>query len=536
MAINIPMPGQPGDALLKGIDTGSSLFARIMQPKLEREKMQQLESHFQQELALRKAAQARAGANADLQRALLQQRLDNANPAKKLQNQMAFLKNLQEMAGGREEATPASQMPSYIPGIGGANKENGNLMSMLLEEKAQGLGALPEENPFVNALAENENEMPLQIPKEENIPALNPNATSEYALNKPKSINGIPLDYLMQALTAKSLGVPLPKQGGKEGVLHGPARDAADLARAKELYGENSETYQNAKALYEANLGSKKDLRDLRARTKAGLRPGEKEFFDKNTGVPLGKEMPLTAKERESEEGNILFNDLYPYVYKGASPLSGQNSIRNFAKAIQNYSTDKTAQKIVDDYLLADKMLGATTVNEASTLKAGRTNRTYAMLKETLDAQDIPNTVKKLFKEYGLPASAQLKASMRYQELLSKARKHARTSTPATQKLYYNPELQAKNENSTLEGNPVALDNKVVVVSPEGKRFRTTKENASHLPEGWRPELQAKNENSILEGGSPAPDNKVIVISPEGKRFRTTKENASHLPEGWRNE
>ena len=95
MALNIPMPGQPGDALLKGIDTGSTLFSRIMQPKLEREKMQQLEAHFQQELALRKAAAARAGANADLQRALLQQKLDNANPAKKLQNQMALLKNLQ---------------------------------------------------------------------------------------------------------------------------------------------------------------------------------------------------------------------------------------------------------------------------------------------------------------------------------------------------------------------------------------------------------------------------------------------------------
>jgi hypothetical protein len=167
----------------------------------------------------------------------------------------------------------------------------------------------------------------------------------------------------------------------------------------------------------------------------------------------LGKEIPLTAKERESEEGNILFNELYPHVYKGAAPFSGEGSIGRLQQAAAHYKSDPKARKLFDNFLLADKMLAATTVNEASTLKAGKTNTTYKMLKESLAAHDIPKLIKKLTQEYGLPASAQMKAAMRYQELLSDARKKARKSTPATQRLFYDPEIQAQHEAQQAEGN-----------------------------------------------------------------------------------
>ncbi len=97
---------------------------------------------------------------------------------------------------------------------------------------------------------------------------------------------GIDLDLLRQnpilrGFFKKKFGVdPL---AGESEVLHGPVRDAADLAKGKKQYGEDSEIYQNAKAQYDASLDAKKDLRDLRARTKAGLKEGEKEFFDPNT-------------------------------------------------------------------------------------------------------------------------------------------------------------------------------------------------------------------------------------------------------------
>lgn len=132
-------------------------------------------------------------------------------------------------------------------------------------------------------------------------------------------------------------------------------------------------------------------------------------------------------------------------------------------------------------------MLAATTVNEASTLKAGRTNRTYNMLKESLDAQDVPKIIKKLIKQYGLPASAQLKASMNYQKALSDARQKARKGTPATQKLFYNPEMQAQHEAQTNEEQPNSNKNKaVIVIDPNGKKYETTEANATHLPKGWK--------------------------------------------------
>lgn len=236
------------------------------------------------------------------------------------------------------------------------------------------------------------------------------------------------------------------------GAYQGPARNAIDLERLKKSAGENSDVYQNAKADYDVSIAAKKDLRDLRARTKEGLKPGEKQFYDEKTGVPLGKEIPLTAKERESEEGNILFNELYPYVYKGGAPFSGEGSITRLENAARNYKTDPKARQLFDDFLLSDKMLAATTVNEASTLKSGKQNQTFNVLKESLTANDIPKLAKKFMKEYQIPASAQLNASMRYQKALSEARKKARKSTPATQKLFYDPEMQAQQETNQLEG------------------------------------------------------------------------------------
>ncbi len=72
----IPLPGNMIDTLMKGVDTGSTLYSRAMQPILEREKQKQAEAHFQEQLKLQKAAAARASANTDIHRAILQQQLE----------------------------------------------------------------------------------------------------------------------------------------------------------------------------------------------------------------------------------------------------------------------------------------------------------------------------------------------------------------------------------------------------------------------------------------------------------------------------
>lgn len=419
MALNIPNTDLPGASFLKGIDTGSTMFSRLMQPVLEREKQKQQAEQFAQELALKKQQEARLGANSGLNSKILQQQLlklqHSNDPAYEIQQ----LQQMMQALGGGKQSQPQGMQQQPMP----------------TQEEGEGMGMFSPEG-----LQEAQQQAPEQ--------STQPNMLGQVGIDM-EAIKNSPI---LRGYFKKHFGID--PAGGESNVLHGPARDAADLAKLKKEVGENSEVYQNAKNAYDAQLDAKKDLRDLRARTKQGLKPGEKEFFDEQTGEPLGKEIPLTSAERQSEEGNILFNELYPYVYKGAAPFSGEGSIRRLEQAAANYKKDPKARKLFDDFLLAEKMLAATTVNEASTLKAGRTNRTYNMLKESLDAQDVPKTIKKLIKQYGLPASAQLKASMNYQKALSDARQKARKGTPATQKLFYNPEMQEQNEAQLNEEQP----------------------------------------------------------------------------------
>lgn len=111
MALNIPLPGDYGTAFNNGVNSGGSLFSRIMQPIIERERMKQAEAHFQEQLKLQKAAAARAGANSDLQRKLLMQKLD---PMRDI-NQLKLL--MREFGGeGKSQQQPTNQA-SYIPEI-----------------------------------------------------------------------------------------------------------------------------------------------------------------------------------------------------------------------------------------------------------------------------------------------------------------------------------------------------------------------------------------------------------------------------------
>lgn len=404
MALNIPLPGVQGDVFGKAIDSGSTILHQMMQPILEREKQQQLERHFQEQLKLSKAAAGRAAqAAADAHRIALN-KLDPTFQAR----QFEALENYYRSKGQ--------------PGVQG--------MAMPTQETGEGMGMFTPEGMH---------EAQQQAQQ------------ASQGQSMPGGLNDEHLNLMRQYPPLRAMYKKIYKfdpLAGESSVLHGAARDAADLDKLRRQVGEDSPVYQDARAAYDAQLDAKKDLRDLRARTKQGLKPGEKEFFDPQTGEALGKEIPLTAKERESEEGNILFNELYPSVYRGASPFSGEGSISRLNNAAANYKTDPMARKLFDDLLLADKAMAATVVNEASTLKAGHTNQTYNRLQAALEAQDIPRLIKKLIKEYKIPASAQLKAAMRYQKLLSDARNKARKGTPATQKLFYNPEMQKMHEDN----------------------------------------------------------------------------------------
>ncbi len=126
MALGIPLPGDMGEALLKGVNTGSGMFARLMQPILEREKLAQQEKQFQQDLAMRKAAAGRAGANADLNRQILQQQLLGLQHQNDPMYGMNQVLSMQKLLGG-EGTAPQQNMP--MP-----TQETGEGMGMFMPE------------------------------------------------------------------------------------------------------------------------------------------------------------------------------------------------------------------------------------------------------------------------------------------------------------------------------------------------------------------------------------------------------------------
>lgn len=124
MALNIPMPESPGSSLLQGLNTGSTMMSRMMQPIIERERMKQAQDQFQQDLALRNAEFKRSGANLDLQRQIMQQNLLGLQHSNDPMYEFNKFKQIQGLLTGGNNAPGVSpapgQAPSNIP-MGGGN-------------------------------------------------------------------------------------------------------------------------------------------------------------------------------------------------------------------------------------------------------------------------------------------------------------------------------------------------------------------------------------------------------------------------------
>lgn len=122
MALNIPNTGAPGEGFLKGLDSGGSLFQKIMAPRIAREQLQQKQQQFMQELALRKQAEARMGANSGLTREILQQQLLGLKHKNDPNYEFQQFQALQNMmaSGGQNQSGMSSpqQMPQPTQGMG----------------------------------------------------------------------------------------------------------------------------------------------------------------------------------------------------------------------------------------------------------------------------------------------------------------------------------------------------------------------------------------------------------------------------------
>lgn len=100
MATGIPLPGMPGESFLRGINSGSGMFSRMIQPALEREKQRQQAEQFKQQMELHKQNAARAGALDPLRKMLMEQQIIGLQHKNDPNYEMQQLQNLMNFASG----------------------------------------------------------------------------------------------------------------------------------------------------------------------------------------------------------------------------------------------------------------------------------------------------------------------------------------------------------------------------------------------------------------------------------------------------
>jgi len=442
MALGIPMPKSFGESLLQGMDTGSNVFSRLMQPILNREEMagrkeisqtqlaQQMKVH-QDNLAIQQMAQARLAQMAPLERHLAELNIQKAemetDPAKKLAYVNSVMQGIVGMPGAEQTGNPQAQSMHPMSGMGMPSLEemqNPTTQALSRQSLQQGFGGFTPEQQMKMGLA----------------------------------------------------GIKIPRQDS----YHGAARDAYDLERLRQQVGDNSPIYQNAIQAYKASQQNREDLSSLRGRTLGGLKPGERWMYD-DAGQIAGKETPLTATERTEYKGRGFFNYVFPIISKGLTPFSGEKSIRNLSNAASQYGANPESTKLIDDWLLAKKLLTVGVVKESSTLGSGKQKATYEQLRDSLNSSDIPDKIGSVIKQFKLPNSAMRLVDTRFQEILNQATKAGEQSIPAFQRQYFKPkEYEGNTEPSVASAIPV------IIIDPKGQRFETTEENAAHLPKGWK--------------------------------------------------
>lgn len=119
MSTRIPLPGNMIDTLMKGVNTGSSMYSGIMTPILQREQQKQLDEHFKKTFALQQAASGRAASLQPLHQQMLEQQLLGLKHKNDPMYQINQWEALQDMImgggnmGGQsmpQEAAPTQEM------------------------------------------------------------------------------------------------------------------------------------------------------------------------------------------------------------------------------------------------------------------------------------------------------------------------------------------------------------------------------------------------------------------------------------------
>ncbi len=473
------MPELPGGAFLKGLDTGSTLYSRMMGPKLKREAMAQAWQQHLDQLKMQKAAAGRAAQAAEDAHKLALMKLD---PLSAFKQMVAYQ---QQMNGGQGGMQP-SQEQSSMPSIGGMFGQQPQEMM----EPEQGQFPLAEQQGLQEIMPEPEQGQfpalqqkilnPMQQPQAD-VPALNEQAINPLeAANASSATNGLDMEKIKKDPLLRAAFKQLFKYDPieKPSSYTGAAREGLDMARLKKDYGVNSEAYRNAQAIQQSKETQRKDLSDKRSRELHGLKPGDVAIHDSETGEEIGFSKQLTKDQQMQEENRVKFDEIYPLVFNGASVFSGPGATLKLEQAAREYKINPKARKLIDDFLIAEKALTNTTVTEAARFGSGKQNQVFNRYRESLQAEDVPKKLKKWIKEYGIPAEANLKAGQRWQKILDEVDNKAKRLVPARRNYYYDPEKQYAHDEEMHRGQKSAEetyhDNELVQVEgPNGIEVMT---------------------------------------------------------------
>lgn len=143
------------DSFIKGFGVTDNLMRQL----LERRQLKQREDQFKEELALKKQAQARAGANSDLTRAIMQEQLLGLKHKNDPNYEFNQFKALQDMITGN--------------GVPGGNA-SGNIIPAPQQEMGEGLGMFSPEG-LVDAQQPTQMTLPVQAQGSMNFDALRQN-------------------------------------------------------------------------------------------------------------------------------------------------------------------------------------------------------------------------------------------------------------------------------------------------------------------------------------------------------------------------
>ncbi len=118
---NIPAPSAPGEALLKGFETGSNHMARLLQNKIQQAQMQQAQQQFMQNFGLQQAQENRLSALHPLQAQLLGAQ---TSAAQQKANKLAQEQQLMQMFLGGGMPGNIGQIGGNVGAVGSEEIEN----------------------------------------------------------------------------------------------------------------------------------------------------------------------------------------------------------------------------------------------------------------------------------------------------------------------------------------------------------------------------------------------------------------------------